>query len=302
MRKQMGCGFVFSIMLLFSALGIAAGIYFGEVLFKKPLVEFKSEKGIQYIEYETPIFQDNSYRSRIIGTIAPREVDVLDTYKGWRMIETEYGVYWIPPTGIVYDFDTTVMLDVPVESQFPELENGCEAVAALMMLEKYGVTLDKVEFAESIPKDSTPIQKVGDDITVWGDPEVGFVGDIKGNSSGYSINPKPLNEFLRGYVENPVDLTGVEPETLEKYIRGGNPVVTWTTVNFRDRSSYEMWMTPSGKMVNASFNIHAMTMVGFDENHYYFNDPYTGTKNYKVTKSRFYEVWSAMGKKAISME
>lgn len=302
MGKKRGCGSVLFLILLFIAIGTAVGMYLGEITFRKPMVEFKSEKGLQYIEYETPVFQDHSYRSKIVGTIAPREVDVLDIYKGWRMIESEYGVYWIPPTGIVYDFDSTVMLDVPAENQFPELKNGCEAVAVLMMLEKYGTTLDKVEFAESIPKDKTPMQKMEDDITAWGDPEKGFVGDITGESEGYSINPKPMRKFLRGYVENPVDLTGMEPQTLEKYIRGGNPVVTWVTVNFRDRESYEMWMAPSGKMINASFNIHAMTMVGFDESNYYFNDPYTGAKNYKVSKSRFYEVWSAMGKKAISIE
>lgn len=302
MAKKRGCGSFLFLIALFLALGIFAGKYIEGTFFRKPMVEFKSEKGLQYLEYETPVFQDKSYKSSIVGTISPREVDVLETYKGWRMVESEHGVYWIPPTGIVYNFGSAVMLDVPARNQFPELKNGCEAVAAQMMLEKYGITLDKLEFAGEIPKDDTQMQKAGEDITVWGDPEKGFVGDITGQSYGYSIYPKPLSKFLRNYVENPVDLTGVEPQTLEKYIRGGNPVVAWVTVNFKDRDSNEIWMTPSGKMVKGSFNTHAMTMVGFDENHYYFNDPYTGAKNYKVTKQRFYEVWSAMGKKAISIE
>lgn len=302
MAKKKGCSSILFLIILFATVGTLAGKYIGEFSFRKPMVEFKSEKGLQYLEYETPIFQDHSYKSKIIATISPREVDVIDTYKGWRMIESEYGVYWIPPTGVIYNFGSGVMLDVPAEVQFPELKNGCEVVAAQMMLEKYGITLDKLEFASEIPKDDTPIQKSGNDITLWGDPEKGFVGDITGQESGYSINPKPLRKFLRNYVENPVDLTGVEPQTLEKYIRGGNPVVVWVTVNFRDRESNEMWMTPSGRVVKASFNTHAMTMVGFDESHYYFNDPYTGAKNYRVTKNRFYEVWSAMGKKAISIE
>lgn len=290
------------LILLFTFVGINLGINIEEFIFRTPMVSFESEKGVQSLTQSTPIFKDKSYKSEILGFMSPQKVKVLYVSKGWRLIESEYGFYWLPPSEVFYDRSESVLMDVPIINQFPELRNGCEAVAALMMLRKFGVDTDKEKFSHSIPKDDTPLEKRGNDVTVWGDPEKGFVGDITGRAPGYSIDPKPLKRFLEKYVEKPVDLTGVEPEILERYLRAGNPVVTWTTVNFKDLDSYDTWVTPSKKVINATFNTHAMTMTGFDDKYYYLNDPYTGTKNYRVTKQRFLEVWNSLGKKAISLE
>lgn len=204
-----------------------------------------------------------------------------------------------------YNSDSKVIIDVPIESQFPELYNGCEAVAVLMMLEKHGLDLDKVEFADQIPRDYTELvtdEETGE-ILVWGDPDVGFVGDMKGEVGiGSSINPAPLVEFLKSYVDNPVNLTGSGTDVLEKYIRNERPVVVWVTVDFQDPGEYKDWQTSDGKKIHYSFGEHAMTLVGFDEQNYYLNDPYTGTKNYSVSKERFNEIWTQMGRQALSVE
>ena len=60
-----------------------------------------------------------------------------------------------------------------------------------MLLEYYtGRSLNKVDFANQMPFDTTRYQmEEGGKITVWGDPDIGFVGDVTGKRLGYSINP-----------------------------------------------------------------------------------------------------------------
>lgn len=47
------------------------------------------------------------------------------------------------------------------------------------------------------------------DITQWGDPKEGFVGDITGKNKGYAVYVQPLQELMEQYLPNrTVNLTG----------------------------------------------------------------------------------------------
>ncbi|GAB2692685.1 C39 family peptidase [Paenibacillus thermoaerophilus] len=190
-------------------------------------------------------------------------------------------------------------LDAPAIRQHPELPSGCEIVSLTMLLQYLGVDKGKMELVKELPFDPTPMKMSGGRIVSWGDPNTGFVGDVTGKGRGYGVYHGPLFRVLSSYTDQAVDLTGSEFDEVEKMLALGSPVVAWTTINFRVPDKWVTWESPNGP-VRATFIEHAVLLTGYDEEHVYVNDPWTGGKDVKVAKSRFVETWEAMGKQAIS--
>lgn len=193
-------------------------------------------------------------------------------------------------------------LDVPVIKQLPELYNGCEVTSLSMLLNAAGRPVDKMELADKVRKDPTPYQGTSlKQISQWGDPLEGFVGDIKGKRKGYGVYHKPLYDLLKGYIpDKAVDLTGRDFSALEWVIDQGSPVVVWTTVSFQPTDQWVTWKKEE-RTIKATFQEHAVLMVGFDEQYVYLNDPLTGAKGLKVPKQSFMESWKQMGSQAITI-
>ncbi len=80
------------------------------------------------------------------------------------------------------------LLTAPVINQYPELPSGCEVTSLAMLLQFNGINKNKIELAEEMPIDPTPIQWRSDgSIAYWGNPNTGFVGNAAGESRGYGI-------------------------------------------------------------------------------------------------------------------
>jgi len=196
----------------------------------------------------------------------------------------------------------SAMLTAPAIRQHPELPAGCEIVSLTMLLQYAGIDKNKMEMAEEMPKDATPLQRSANGtITHWGDPNTGFVGDVYGKSRGFSIYHKGLFPLLAQYIPTAVDLTGEPFERLEEHISNGAPVVAWTTINFQTPTRWVTWESANGP-IHGTFSVHAVLLVGYDEHYVYANDPWTGQQNVKVDKERFLATWETMGKQALSYE
>lgn len=194
-----------------------------------------------------------------------------------------------------------ILLDIPVIKQLTEYHNGCEATSLTMMLNYAGIRVDKTTVVSKMKKDTAPIKRDSTGkIVEWGNPQIGFVGDITGKSPGYSIDPVALAPVINYYLPGKtLDLTGCSYETLESIILSGRPVVVWITVYFNNPTFPHNW-TSNGKAVKADFSQHAVLLTGMDEKSLYYNDPLSGTTNSKIDKIVFQSVWSKMGKKALS--
>lgn len=194
-----------------------------------------------------------------------------------------------------------ILLDIPVIKQLPEYHNGCEATSLTMMLNYAGIRVDKTTVVSKMKKDTAPIKRDSTGkIVEWGNPQIGFVGDITGKGPGYSIDPVALAPVINYYLPGKtLDLTGCSYETLESIILSGRPVVIWITVYFNNPTFPHNW-TSNGKAVKADFSQHAVLLTGMDEKSLYYNDPLSGTTNSKIDKIVFQSVWSKMGKKALS--
>lgn len=198
----------------------------------------------------------------------------------------------------------SAMIDAPLIKQKPELYSGCELTALTMLLQFYGVKKDKMALLPEMKKDPTQL-KLGKDgsIQYWGDPNIGFVGDITGKQRGYGIYHAPLFILLKKYIPSGQDLTGESFEAIEQKLYEGIPVIVWTTVSFTVPSNEQwvVWDSPNG-LVKATFKEHSVLLVGYDEEHVYVNDPLSGLKKFKVEKQQFIASWEAMGKQALSYE
>ncbi len=201
----------------------------------------------------------------------------------------------------IFSSSKNVNLDVDLINQLPEYQNGCEATSLTMMLKYAGVTVDKTTVVEKMKKDTTPIKyDLSGNIIEWGNPKVGFVGDVTGKNPGSSIDPVALapiiNEYLPGKA---LDLTGCDYDDLESTLSSGRPVVIWVTQNFTETIQSRKWMR-SGEVVTSFSPQHTVLLTGMDEKVLYYNDPLTGEKNASVDKLIFKSIWTKMGNKALS--
>lgn len=170
-----------------------------------------------------------------------------------------------------------------------------------MVLQFAGIKVDKTELANRIKKeDDPPIIGKGGDIIHWGDPKDGFVGDMTGKNKGYAVYAQPLQELMEHYLPNrTVNLTGKSFDDVLSQIKKGKPVVVWTTGNYNLPKRWESWKH-GNEQINATLDLHAVVLVGFEPGYVYVNDPLTVKKGNKVNMNTFIHSWNALGQQALS--
>ncbi|MFP7295953.1 C39 family peptidase [Neobacillus niacini] len=195
----------------------------------------------------------------------------------------------------------SMMLDVVLIKQNPELRYGCEVTSLAMVLNFAGVKTDKMDLYRSIQKDPDPIKRSANgDILNWGNPADGFVGDMTGKKAGYAVFDKPMealvNQKLPGRA---VNLTNQPFERILEHVSAGYPVVVWTTGDYRLPDRWESWYHGQ-QVIKTPLDLHAVVLVGYDANFVYLNDPLSGGKQVRVGKDRFISSWKALQSRAIS--
>jgi uncharacterized protein YvpB len=196
----------------------------------------------------------------------------------------------------------SAMLNAPLIKQYPELYSGCEITTLAMMLQFYGIQKGKMELIPEMKYDKTAYQlDERGKIVYWGNPNLGFVGDVTGRAKGFGIYHTALLPLLKKYIPTAVDLTGKPFAVLESKIAEGIPVEVWTTIDYIENVQWTEWDTSLGP-IRATFSEHAVLLVGYDKDHVYVNDPLNDKSNLKLNKALFIRTWEMMDKQAISYE
>ncbi|MYL35179.1 peptidase C39 [Pontibacillus yanchengensis] len=195
------------------------------------------------------------------------------------------------------------MLEVPLIKQNPELKYGCEVTSLTMVLHHAGVDVDKMELAKKMPKDDDQVKKTKQgDILEWGDPNEGFVGDVTGEKPGYAMFDEPMVKLMKEYLPNKtINLTGSDFDQVLKQVSNGKPVIVWTTGDYKLPDRWESWRH-HGEKITTPLDLHAVVLVGYDQESVYINDPLSGKKAAKVDKGIFLESWKALKRRAVSYE
>jgi len=199
--------------------------------------------------------------------------------------------------------DGTKLIRIPAVHQHPELRSGCEVTSLAMLLQAMGQSVDKMQLAKEINHDPTPIRYDGyGNIAYWGHPDVGFVGKMDGSSRGFGVYHGPIADLLNQHLPNSAeDMTGQSFDALLEKIELGKPVIVWTTVPLKPTDLWTGWNTNQGP-IRATFNEHAVLLVGYGPQAVYVNDPFDGTAAKRVDRNTFEQSWIQLGKQAVSVK
>lgn len=211
----------------------------------------------------------------------------------------------VPAASDTFSATTSLLLASQVQSQLPELRNGCEATSLSMLLQAVGRPVSKLTLAREQPTDATqPVfSSAGpgfDNIVSWGNPNRTFVGRVA-RSYGYGIYHGPLSGLLeRQLPGRALDLSGKRFSDILGQLRTGVPVMLWTTTTLQPTSQWVTWDTPDGPFRATPYE-HAVLLVGYTPRGLIVNDPLAGQQRL-VSAAPFIASWQQLGRQAVSVQ
>lgn len=202
------------------------------------------------------------------------------------------------------------LIRVPYIDQTEKWPTGCESVSTVMLLQYLGIDISVKQFVEQYLEKEPFMERDGK--LYGGNPWEVFAGDPADHHSMGCYAPvikKALDKiFAQGLLSGEnletVDLTGVSTEILLRdYIDNDMPVIFWASIDLKETYSGPEWiLKDSGERFLWRSNEHCMLLVGYDEEYYYFNDPWHdhGTIGYekKLAEKRHAEQY----RMAVSMK
>lgn len=193
-------------------------------------------------------------------------------------------------------------LPVPEVLQMPQLPNGCEATSLAALLHYRGFPANKLDLAYGyIPREDFTKSRYG---SVGPDPEHAYAGD-PASDNGYYCFAAPLAQGANRYLHemgsslHAFNVTGVTEEGLEQYIRGGDPVVVWVTLDLSEpyvRGS--KWIIGNtGQVYMPYSNLHCVVLMGWGRDTCTLMDPLQGICT--VDRQAFLNSFEQMGRRAM---
>ncbi len=168
-------------------------------------------------------------------------------------------------------------LDVPyIDQTGGGAFTGCESVTAVMLLQYLGCDISIYDFIDNY-LEKEPFTE-SDGVLYGPSPYEKFVGDPYDREAMGCYAPviqKAMQRVLGdGY--RVLDETGSDIEyLLRSYIDRDMPVALWATIDLRDIIVGPSWtLRDSGESFTWLSNEHCMLLVGYDDEHYIFNDPW----------------------------
>lgn len=167
-------------------------------------------------------------------------------------------------------------IQVPYIDQSVKYPTGCESVSAVMLLQYLGYEISVDEFISKYLECRDMEMREG--VLYGPDPKECFCGSPYDEES-YGIYAGGLKKALDKaagdrYCFEDESGTPIE-ELLRKYIDQDMPVIFWACINMRKEIPGPEWkLLDTGERFLWTSNEHCMLLVGYDEENYYFNDPY----------------------------
>lgn len=189
--------------------------------------------------------------------------------------------------------EETTKLEVPPLLQKYTL--SCEIAALRMVLEYWGIKVTEDELLQKIGFD--PNSKKG---TTWGNPYVGFVGNIKGKQmvTGYGVYWEPIARVANNY-RYAKSFEGWTITQLTQSIQKSIPIITWISIKGRQPT---VWRTPTGDNIKAVPDEHVVVVIGFlgppnNPSHIIVNDPLVGEAYW--SRDSFEKKWGSLSNSGV---
>lgn len=193
----------------------------------------------------------------------------------------------------------------PIIYQYPELPTGCESVAATMLINYYGYSVDKVTLADNyLPTKSASFYYDANGNKIGPDMENYFVGNPHGAGyiCGVSAIMTELNTYLseQGSSLRAVNKTGISLDDLYSCIDNGTPVMVWVTIYMADRKTTKGWYTEDGRWMEYASNDHGAVLIGYTDTTVTLADPISGKVTY--SRAQFEKVFASRGNQALIIQ
>ena len=170
------------------------------------------------------------------------------------------------------------IIRVPYIDQTKDYPTGCERVSAVMLLHYMGMFLSVDEFIENY-LEKEPMQKR--EGRLYGpNPFQCFAGSPYDSDSFGCYAPviaDALNRVFANFKmeKRAKDISGMPVEKmLARYIDRDIPVIFWASIDLKETVFGPDWLLADGTVFSWISNEHCMLLVGYDEDMYYFNDPW----------------------------
>lgn len=177
---------------------------------------------------------------------------------------------------VLTEAEKKVCIQAPYIDQSGAYPTGCESVSAVMLLKFLGFDITVDEFIENYLEKREFELRDGE--TYGPDPWNCFCGSPYDEDSFGCYAPVIANALKKilGDSYTVTDETGSDTsELIKRYIDRGMPVVYWACINMREPVVGPQWkLLDTGEVFTWISNEHCMLLVGYDEEGYYFNDPY----------------------------
>lgn len=185
--------------------------------------------------------------------------------------------------------------ELPLKFHRQEHSLSCEAATLKMVLNYHGVDVSESEVISKLPFDSTP--RSGD---IWGDPNLGFVGNIDGKMmiDGYGVYWGPIALSAGNWKKVKIIKNGAVKDLVE-HISRGRPIIVWGYIG---RGKPVSWQTPEGKKIYGINGEHTRVVYGYkgsadNPDGFMVMDPVYGPAYWE--KSKFMRNWDAFGRMGV---
>lgn len=172
------------------------------------------------------------------------------------------------------------LLCAPYIDQTGRWINGCESVSAVMLLQYLGLAIDPDAFISHDLRCAPLTEADGE--RCGPDPHFVYAGDPR-DHTGYGCYAPCICNALEhalarygaaGYFAVRDETGKTAAQLCAEYIDAGMPVVFWATLNFEPSGPAEDWRLPDGSRFTWTSREHCLLLVGYDEENYWFNDPW----------------------------
>ena len=203
-----------------------------------------------------------------------------------------------------------VLINAPYISQMPKWPTGCESISAVMLLRHLGPETDPDLFIKNyLPMEPMVLK---DGLLYGPDPNKVFAGspyDADSFGCYAPVMAAALDRALAGSGYHALDLTGSSTQQLiDEFLLKGVPVLYWTGIDGKATTEGPSWILTKQEEARGikefmwRSNEHCMLLVGADEDHLIFNDPWNdhGVIAYdrKLTEQHHHELYDM----AVSVE
>lgn len=201
--------------------------------------------------------------------------------------------------------ETYIISDVPHFFQKGSYPTGCESVSAVSLMNYYGIDITVDEFIDNfLPCSELPY--LGEDGSKYGEsPWFSFIGDPR-SANGYGCYAPVIENAVAEALPEEYVVEAEYGTTLEyaaeEYVANGEPVMIWATIGMKKAWEGNSWTVPNGEYFTFISPEHALLLIGYDEECYYFSDPLSESEVVSYPKYDCEQAYSDLGAQMIRIK